>query len=389
LRVCVISFKECWQEPDGTWHSTGGFPMQMRAIGSLFDDMTLLVVAVPRASGGSPLPSGAEVIPLPSPSGEDLQRKLSVVRHLADHLSLMRRHVLRADVVHTPLPGDLALLGFLTGAAHRRRLLVRYGGSWERTSESTAMNSVTRMLMRALAGRRNVMLATGAGGGQPAPGIHWMFTTAVSSDEVKAIQPDLQRARAVPLRVAYAGRLSSEKGVRYLIDALGILHRRVGAPPVALTLLGGGSERRELEQQACEQGVTDLVCFRGQVGRTELLQELLRSDLCVLPSLTESFCKARLDAMLCGVPVVTTPVGFGRALIGPDGERGWLVPPKRADLLADRLAAVAVEPSDYSSLRTRCRRFAENYTVEAWARAIGEICSSQWRMRLVNGKLLP
>jgi glycosyltransferase involved in cell wall biosynthesis len=361
--------------------------MQMQAIGSLFDDMTLLVVAVPRAIGGSPLPPTAEIIPLRAPTGQDLRRKLSVMRHLAKYLRPMRHHVLRSDVVHTPVPGDLALLGLLTGAALRRRLLVRYGGSWERTTESTAMNSVTRFLMRMLAGPRNVMLATGAGGLPPAPGIHWMFTTALSSNEVQAIQPDLQRAPAAPLRLVYAGRLSSEKGVRYLIDALGILRGRVGTPPVTLTLLGGGPEHGELERRACDLGVADLVCFRGQVGRADLLQELLRSDLCVLPSLTESFCKARLDAMLCGVPVLTTPVGFGRALVGVDGERGWVVPPGRADALADRIAAVAVEPSDYSAVRSRCRHFAEQFTVEAWARAIGEICSAHWKMKMVRGRL--
>ena len=57
-------------------------------------------------------------------------------------------------------------------------------------------------------------------------------------------------------------------------------------------------------------------------------------DVCVLPSLTESFCKARLDAFLCGVPVITTAVGFGREIIGEDGERGWIVTSSDAQALA-------------------------------------------------------
>ena len=56
MRVCAVSFKECWQDDDGRWLSYGGFPMQMTAIASLFDAMTLVIVNGRPRAGGMPLP---------------------------------------------------------------------------------------------------------------------------------------------------------------------------------------------------------------------------------------------------------------------------------------------------------------------------------------------
>jgi glycosyltransferase involved in cell wall biosynthesis len=93
--------------------------------------------------------------------------------------------------------------------------------------------------------------------------------------------------------------------------------------------------------------------------------------------------------MLCGVPVITTPVGFGREIVGADGERGWIVPVANAEALADCLQHVAAERRDWPALRRRCRAYVEARTLEAWVERIGELCSRQWNLSLVDGKLRP
>jgi glycosyltransferase involved in cell wall biosynthesis len=390
MRVCVVSFKECWASPDGRWWSSGGFPLQMAAIASLFDHMTLVVVATDARSGGMELPRAARVVPLRSPRGEDVRRKVSVVTGLPYYVRVMMREMANADVVHTPVPGDLALLGLLAGAVLRKPLIVRYGSSWEGTTETTWMNRVTKALMRRLAGGRNVMLVTGGGGDQPSQDMHWLFATAIAREELERIRPDLTRPAGRPLRAVYVGRLSSEKGVRYLIEAMGLLAPSWtgGEPPLVLTLLGDGPERAHLEALACACGCGHLVTFEGQVDRGTLLERLPQFDVCVLPSLTESFCKARLDAMLCGIPVMTTPVGFGRDIVGSDGERGWVVPAGHAGALASALERlIDGAPLDWPALRRRCRAYVEGRTLEAWIDRIGEICSRQWNVPFVHGKL--
>ena len=229
-RVCAVSFKECWQSPEGDWYSNGGFPLQMGAVASLFDAMTLLITRRDSpGEGGLRLPSGAEIIELRKPRGQNFRRKLSVLGNLHYYISAIARHALRADFIHVPPPGDIPLLGMLVAIVLRKRLIVRYCGSWVKTAQTTLMNRVTRGLMRAFAGGRNVMLATGEAEEPPAPGIAWIFATGISEQELRLTPPVTSRALSDPPQVAYVGRLSAEKGVAELIEALALLQREPNA----------------------------------------------------------------------------------------------------------------------------------------------------------------
>ena len=55
--------------------------------------------------------------------------------------ALVAREVRKADVVHVPLPGDIPLLGMFVALGLRKRLVVRYGGSWVPTSRRIAFES--------------------------------------------------------------------------------------------------------------------------------------------------------------------------------------------------------------------------------------------------------
>ncbi|HET9985618.1 MAG TPA: glycosyltransferase family 4 protein, partial [Longimicrobiales bacterium] len=107
-------------------------------------------------------------------------------------------------------------------------------------------------------------------------------------------------------------------------------------------------------------------------------RELAAADLCVHPSLTEGFCKAWLDAMAFGLPVLTTAVGAAEAVVGAAGERGWLVAPGRPEALAAGIRRVLTAPVDWPSLRRRCRAYAEAHTLEDWAERIARSCARQW-----------
>ena len=93
---------------------------------------------------------------------------------------------------------------------------------------------------------------------------------------------------------------------------------------------------------------------------------------------SEGYCKAWLDAMAHGLPVLTTEVGAAAAVIGRDGERGWLVPPADPAAFAAALRRVLSGDLDWAMLRGRCRAFASTRTLEAWAEEIGERCAQRW-----------
>lgn len=377
-RLCAVSFKECWQDADGKWYSNGGFPLQIAAIGSLFDSMTILITRSDApGEGGLALPPSARVIALRKPRGTDFRRKLSIARRLPYYVSTIATHFRDADCVHVPLPGDIPLIAVVVALAMRKPLIVRYCGSWAATASTTVMNRITRLLMRAFAGGRNVMLATGEAQEAPGAGIRWIFATSLSSEELGRIAPVGNRGLSDPPRLVYIGRLSIEKGVANLLGALELLDREGLRPAPRLEVIGDGQERLRLEAMARRLGLSERVQFVGQLDREALSEALARADVCVQPSLTEGYSKAWLDAFAHGLPVVASEAGAARAVIGT--ERGWLVPPGDVSKLAAAIRDAVAEPRDWPALRRRCREFAEGRTLEAWAGEIRRMCSEQWK----------
>ena len=389
IRVCAVSFKVCWQNEAGSWMSSGGFPLQMGCIASLFDEMVLVVTRGAPQLGALPLPAAARVVPLALPRGTDLRRKLSVMARLPYYSWKIARAIRGADVVHVPLPGDIPLVALFVALLARRRTIVRYGGAWHTNARTTMMNRFTVACMRRFAGGRNVMLAAGEGAEPPARDVAWLFSTAVTRRELESIDAVPDRVLSDPPRLVCVGRLSQEKGVPTLIRAIAQLVESGFRPLPSLELIGDGPARAELEALVSELRLGERVTFTGQLDRAALSRKLARAELCVHPALTESLSKAWLDALAHGLPVLTSEVGSARAVFGTPGERGWLVPPGDVDALATALRRVLGEPIDWPALRARCRAFVEDRTLELWTRRIGERCASQWGWTFADGKLRP
>ncbi|HVN55584.1 MAG TPA: glycosyltransferase [Anaerolineaceae bacterium] len=355
---------------------------------TLFESLIILTFIGSPKPGGIRFVNGTQVVGLPVSGGKGFQRTLTTLLHLPLLIQRIYHHTRNSDVLYIPVPGDIPLIGFLFGIVMRKRLIVRYGSSWVPNDQTTLMNRVVMAAMRLFAGNRNVMLVSGQGIQPPAAQVHWLFSTAISEAELDAIQPDLNRFSNLPLRLAYIGRLSPEKGVPVLLDSLAILKQEgFGKESLQLDLIGDGPARAGLERMTGELGLEGEVHFVGQLSREELIERLTSTDLCVLPSLTEGFPKARLDAFLCGVPVLTTEVGYGREVVGPNNERGWVVPAGNVQALASALQAILETQPDWPGFRRRCRLYAERFTLEGWAREIGRICSSQWKLAMIDGRL--
>ncbi|MBM2841874.1 MAG: putative glycosyl transferase [Bacteroidetes bacterium] len=104
--------------------------------------------------------------------------------------------------------------------------------------------------------------------------------------------------------LGYVGRLTEEKGVHILIEALSRLQANV-----RLVIVGDGPHRLQLRMLANRLGITDRVTFEHPVRYSEMPRLLNRLDVLVLPSLEtahwkELFGRILIEAMACGVPVV-------------------------------------------------------------------------------------
>jgi glycosyltransferase involved in cell wall biosynthesis len=142
--------------------------------------------------------------------------------------------------------------------------------------------------------------------------------------------PDATRHGAV-----FVGRLTKQKGVTYLLDALAILKRE--GMPTDLTIVGDGPERPALKAQAIALGLP--VTFTGFVA-PELVAEHLRDKrVFVLPSVDEGLGLVVAEALTQGVPVVATRSGGIPDLLS-DRDAGMLVPPNDPGAMAGAIREV-------------------------------------------------
>jgi glycosyltransferase involved in cell wall biosynthesis len=124
------------------------------------------------------------------------------------------------------------------------------------------------------------------------------------------------------------------KGHAYLLDAFDKLRTRF--PTWQLLVIGDGPMREILEQQIRQRGLGDRVRLVGNQDNVEQWMNAL--DLFVLPSYgEEGVPQGIMQAMACGLAVVSTPVGAIREAV-VDGTTGILVEPRNAEALAQGLA---------------------------------------------------
>jgi len=136
-------------------------------------------------------------------------------------------------------------------------------------------------------------------------------------------------AKPVVGRVLFVGGVSLRKGNQYLAEACRLLQAR--GVPAEFRVVGPH-----------DAGLTTAQPFLGPdyvgaVPRSDVRSEFLQADVFAFPTLAEGFALAHLEAMACGLPVVTTP-NCGPAV--RDGVDGFVIPPRNAVQLADRLQQI-------------------------------------------------
>jgi glycosyltransferase involved in cell wall biosynthesis len=134
---------------------------------------------------------------------------------------------------------------------------------------------------------------------------------------------------------------NQRKGIDVLLRAFESVAPR--HPGLELHLVGDGPLRPLLEAQADAGGFRSRIRFLGQRLPPEVMRLLRSCRVFVLPSRTESFGMAALEAMGCGAPVVASRVG-GIPEIIEDGRHGLLVPPDDPDALAAGIGRLLDDP---------------------------------------------
>jgi N-acetyl-alpha-D-glucosaminyl L-malate synthase BshA len=135
--------------------------------------------------------------------------------------------------------------------------------------------------------------------------------------------------------------VSNFRPVKRVVDVVEVFARIAAKVPSRLIMVGDGPERPRAADRAKELGVADRVVF---LGKHDSVEELLPcADLFLLPSGSESFGLAALEAMASGVPVVAALIG-GVPELMPHGEAGYLCPVGDVDGMAEGALEILSDP---------------------------------------------
>jgi N-acetyl-alpha-D-glucosaminyl L-malate synthase BshA len=163
--------------------------------------------------------------------------------------------------------------------------------------------------------------------------------------------------------------ISTFRPVKRITDCIEVLARFEGAAggsriPVRLVMCGDGPERQDAEALAVRLGVSELVTFVGKQPQSRIRDYFSVADALLLPSQTESFGLAALEAMACEVPVIATRVG-GIPEVVEDGEAGRLFDVGDIDGMAGAVAAILEDDTERERLGRRGRQIAvERFAAE-------------------------
>ena len=120
-------------------------------------------------------------------------------------------------------------------------------------------------------------------------------------------------------------------------------------PAISLALVGDGDMSTAYAEQAEQLGITRHVTFRGRLGGAELIEAYQQASVLALPTLFDSAPTVLVEAMACGVPVVSTVVGGIPDLV-ESGVEGLLVPPADLGAFTAALDSLLGDPARAKAL---------------------------------------
>ena len=260
---------------------------------------------------------------------------------------LARRLAARSDILHMHLPNpEAAFVAALKGSA---RLVVTY-----HIDVFLPDSPVNRFGMRAVDEVCKVAVRKA----------DIVITNSEDQARGSRIWPTIRRRRLVPisspcvdrnggsprlrdgdgLHIGFMGRITVDKGIEYLIRAF----RSMSDPKARLLIAGdyttvaGGSNIAELRAEA---GDDPRIRFTGLL-RGEAVRDFYASiDVFALPSISESFGIVQVEAMMAGVPPVSTDLSGSRYPVASTGF-GRLVPPRDPEALRESLLEMAHLPDE-------------------------------------------
>ena len=179
------------------------------------------------------------------------------------------------------------------------------------------------------------------------------------------VDPEMFRpvpgVRRVPGRIVTTASADvAMKGLKYLLEAVAKLRTERN---VELVIIGRPTEGSASADLFAELGLTDCVSWVHGVSDERIVELYSEAEVAVVPSLYEGFSLPAIEAMSCGVPLVTTTGGALPEVAGSHGETCFQVPPGDSEALAAMLGTVLDQPD----VRDRVGANGRQRVIDQWS----------------------
>lgn len=155
---------------------------------------------------------------------------------------------------------------------------------------------------------------------------------------------------------------SNFRKVKRAEDCIHIFRKVMEKVPSKLLMIGDGPERVKAEALCRELGTCDEVHFLGNQNPVEEIYSI--GDLFLMPSASESFGLSALEAMACGMPVISSNAG-GLPELNLDGETGFVSDIGNVEEMGENAIKLLVNPELFSTVSRKARERAESFSPEA------------------------
>lgn len=195
-------------------------------------------------------------------------------------------------------------------------------------------------------------------------------------EKVEAIRNDTEKEESsdkkllyTRTRLTFIGRVDPQKQPDQLIKAFAMIHKE--QPAIRLRIVGDGALMEQTKELASSLGVAEYVSFDGI--RKDMENVYADTDVIILSSQYEGMPNSLIEAIGCGIPVVSYDCPIGPSEIVEDGVNGFLVKQDDVSELAEKTLLALKQDWDRDIIKATCKKFDAKYIANEYINIFNEM----------------